>query len=98
MSREMTGEECRDALLAHLRALVVRWEHESRVTTVREKLDGLVFSILVALDGHADLPAFRVIPDPHPDDQGYDRVNGDNWWPEDVELPGLLHDHWYPQT
>ena len=99
--REMTAEECREAFLAYVHTLVLFWEREARVESLRERLDGLAFSILAALDGSAGgVPAFLVAPDPHPDDKAYRRENGEDWWPENhtVAVAGQLtelHEHYY---
>lgn len=39
--------------LRYIDSLVEYWEHEATVKSVHEKLHGLAFSILVALDGGA---------------------------------------------
>lgn len=93
--REMTPEECRTALLEQIAVNVRYWLHEPRAATVREKLNGLAFSILVIIDGESALPGFELIPSPHEDDKEYHRENGDNWWPDDVDISGDLHEHWH---
>lgn len=63
--------------------------------TVQERLDGLAFSILVAMDGCTELPAFKIIPLPHPSDRQYCEDGGENWWPDDLDIGGSLHDEWH---
>jgi hypothetical protein len=93
--REYTAEETRDMLLAHIHRMVDYWHKESRVTDTREKLSGLAFSILVALDGDAaSLPGFVVSPAPHPTDKDYHREQGENWFPTGVDL-GVLHEFFH---
>lgn len=93
--RAYTTEEVRDKILSHMHNLVKFWAHESRVTDVEVKLDGLAFSILSMLDGCSiNLPAFNLVPDPHPDDMEYHRENGDNWF-EPTPLSFPLHEYWH---
>lgn len=97
-AREMTANECANRLLEHVRDMVLYAEREARWPTVREKLEGLAFSILVAIDGEtSDLPAFRLIPHPHPDDAEYLKSEGRNWWPSDLDIAGGLHERFSMQ-
>lgn len=81
MSRQHTQEEIREKFLAHLAALPAYWAAVEGKTT-EEKLEGLLFSVLVVLDGGSgDLPAFEVIPSPHPTDEAFHKDEGSNWWP-----------------
>ena len=84
-----TSDECRQALYGHLAAMIDYWRDlpADRLSLpgspprseAHERLEGLAFSILVALDGGAmTLPRFAVIPDPHPDDT--------DGWPADVDV------------
>jgi len=67
--RELTGDEVRDIVLDQIWEMVDYWNEESRATDPRDKLSGLAFSILAMLDGsNIQIPAFRICPDPHPDD------------------------------
>lgn len=90
MSREYTEQECRDMLLDHIWHMIRYWK---TTETDRDRMEGLAFSILVALDGEAaDLPKFIVAPDPRPDDKAYCQGRGVNWWPENCDLGSSLHD------
>lgn len=96
-SRCMTREECRAALLDHLEGIARYCTAETRVATVRDKIDLAIFSVLAAIDGSAiALPAFNLYPAPHPNDRAYHRQQGTNWWPErdSVEIAGELHSAW----
>lgn len=80
----MTVEEARAALLRHVAVLVNVWLNESRAPTAREKLSGLVFSILVIMDGESgQLPGFELKP-----------VKNDDGWPR-KDIAGCLHDQWH---
>lgn len=96
MTRPYTEAECRSMLLDHVRTLVLYWSGEignvPHEKSVKDRLDGLAFSLLVMLDGGTELPGFKVIPDPHPDDRQYHIDEGENWWPDDVDLAGGLHE------
>lgn len=104
-SREMTTEEVRDQFLNHLRCMINYWATipaEQNVSNQDDSLwrvSGVVFSVLVALDGSAvSLPGFIVAPDPHPDDKKYHIENQENWWPENLadnikaDIAGNLHE------
>ena len=93
--RELTGEEARTMFLDHIKALVSYWSFVDDRPCLG-KMNGLVFSILAALDGASGgLPAFAVKPAPHPVDKEYHRELGKNWWPEEsVDISGSLHDSW----
>lgn len=87
MSRELTREEVRERFLTHVRNLVTYWEKSERAPTAREKLEGVAFSILVAIDGGAmGLPSFILAPNPHPEDKPYHQENKEDWWPENHHL------------
>jgi len=91
--REYTREEIRKMFLDHFTGMIAYWEKETRVESVHDKLHGLAFSILTALDGGAaDLPGFKVVPCPHPSDKEYHRQHGENWFPEDTDIGGSLHE------
>lgn len=93
-SRAYTDEEVRDQILRHIKALVGYWANENSVQDPKEKLDGLAFSILSMLDGCSlHLPAFNLVPDPHPDDKEYHQENGDNWY-ESNPLSFHLHEYY----
>ena len=83
MSKEKTEQEVREQFLNHVRMLVDYWEKETSKQTLRERLDGLAFSILVAIDGeNVDLPPFILAPIPHEEDKQYRIDNGEDYYPE----------------
>ena len=102
--REKTAEEIRDEFLGYLRTLVAYWLNAERAPTAKEKLEGLVFSTLVALDGGAGglTGSFYLLPSCHESDPEYLKDNGENWWPTNAEAlelargvpPGALHEEW----
>lgn len=94
--RVMTEDECRAALLRQIAVYVSYWHKDTVETDTLRKLNGLVFSILVILDGEAsDIPGFTVAPAPHEDDEEYHRMNDENWWPTSTNLAGGLHEIWH---
>lgn len=90
--RAYTAEEMRDRFLSILRGYVDYWEGLPN-QSVRERLEGVVFSTLVVLDGGCvGFPGCDVIPRAHPDDEEYHRERGENWYPDDVDIcDGELH-------
>jgi len=100
--RELTEDEVQRVFLDQVRAMCRYWVEESIATTVKEKVEGVAFSILVALDGgNIGLPGFIVAPSPHPDDKEYHRSHGENWYPENdpeavkCDIGGSLHEHFH---
>ena len=93
---ELAVDECRDEFMAHVRALVDYWSDEDRRKgDCHSRLSGLAHSILVAIDGGSELPAFELLTMPHDDDKEFNRQNGDNWWPKSVDIAGGLHEILY---
>lgn len=95
--RVWTEDEVRDKFLQHVAVMTRYWERESRVTTAREKLEGLAFSILAALDGSsAAIPGFVVAPAPHKDDRAFHIGEGENYYPKapkvECDIAGGLHE------
>ena len=89
----------------HLVSMVNYWDKVDERDS-KEKLSGLAFSFLSMLDGCSmGLPAFEILPAPHPSDMGYAKDNDENWWPqlpediieESVTIHGnnMLHDLWH---
>ena len=98
--RVLTEQEVRDLFLKQCRALAHYWittpEHNGHPDEIRRRVEGAIFSALVILDGGAiALPKFKVIPDPHPDDKAYCKKNGENWFPDNVDIAGSLHGGFY---
>lgn len=97
---EYSTDELRDQFLQHLWSLIYYWNQQSHLLP-REQLEGLTHSILVALDGESDLPAFIVAPNPHPQDKKFAQETGGNWYPTNDEenvrgnISGTLHEVFY---
>ena len=100
MSKELTKKEVRENFGSHAAYLTKYWENESRAKTSKEKLEGLAFSLLAALDGSCGaIPSFMVIPMPHKDDKKYCIQHGENYYPESkinplkgCDIAGSLHE------
>lgn len=98
--RAYTENEVRNKLLDEIWMLIDYWHNAER--SDRERMEGLAFSILSALDGASlGLPKFIVAPDPHPHDKGWNQSEGENYFPENYALPihcdiaGGLHELFY---
>lgn len=101
-AREYTRDEMRDEFIEHVRNMVDYWAGDQirEKQSTRERLSGLAFSILVAIDGCAgSLPAYTMVPSPHPDDKQYHQDQDENWYPDCPEMPndisGGLHEILY---
>lgn len=96
MSEEKTPEEVRHEFLSYARHLVGYWVNEK--TDPREIAEGVIFSLLVAIDGCVvGLPAFILAPSPHQDDKEDQIENDEDWYPENLDgatcdIGGGLHD------
>ena len=92
--RALTRDEIRSKFLAHVRAMVRYWAKQPG--TAAERCEGVAFSVLTMLDGcAADLPAFRIVADPHPDDRAFREEQGENWYPDasdGIDIGGALHE------
>ena len=99
MSRALTQEEMQNELLEHIHNMITYWEREERAVTTREKLEGLAFSILVAIDGGTELPAYALIPVSSEADIAYYKEQGKNYYPENADdIAGCLHDRFHDVT
>ena len=72
------------------------WANEERAT-VREKCDGVAFSILNIFDGTSGgMPAFDLLVSPHPDDKQYHINEGSNYYEPGMMINDChLHDMYY---
>lgn len=97
MSKAKTAEELRDEVLDHVRALAAYWAEHPDQRTVRERCDGLAFSILNIFDGTSgDLPAFDLVARPHPDDKSYHQERGEDWIEDGTVINDcMLHEMYY---
>lgn len=87
----MTVEECREELLKYLRNHIEYWLNESRATTDREKLEGLMHTTLATLDGSVGMfPGLKLIPLTNETDKQFYISNNENWWPDNVDIGGGL--------
>lgn len=92
----MTRDEAREELILHFWSLVEYWEKESRQPNPREKLEGLLHSILVTLDGGSGMmPGFSVSAMVPPADIKYHKENDSKYFPPDEDLAGGLHEIMY---
>ena len=88
---QLTKEEVEKELLKHIWIMVEYWRDLPN-KTIEDRLSGLAFSILAALDGEsAALPAFIVSPKPCPEDKKYLKSRGKNWYPKYCDIAGSLH-------
>jgi hypothetical protein len=96
MSREYTPDECRQMIFDHLAGVARYVKGESRAETIEDKLELLIFCFFTMIDGEsASLPAFKLVPSPHPDDREYHQEEGTNFWPDYGDLSdGELHSRW----
>jgi hypothetical protein len=92
MTQKVTPDELRDEMLSVFREVAHYWatlpgydKAMGRVITVKDRCDGVVFSILSQLDGCGQLPAFDLVSHVHPDD--------DDQSMEGVIISDMLHEH-----
>lgn len=97
--RAYTTDEVREQFLQSVWEYVRYWQELPDKTT-DDRLKGLAFGILCLLDGvTVTLPAFQVVPYPHPDDREWRVLQGDNYYsqsePNDNDIAGGLHELFY---
>jgi hypothetical protein len=103
--RQMTQEEVQERFMQQLATYVHYWANvkDPQFASVEQKLSALAFGFLNMLDGTSmGLPAFEVVPSPHPLDKAYNQSEGKNWWPQDplpegtvtVHGQSMLHELW----
>lgn len=95
--RAYTEEEARAMFLEKVYEIKEFWEKESRKETLKEKMEGCIFSIMALLDGsHIGFPAVSLLLDPHSGDKDYHKEQGENWFEPEMEIGDLveLHDEW----
>jgi hypothetical protein len=101
MSKEYTTEEVRQKVIEHVFHMVEYWDKVKGEYDQRYRMEGLVHSIFVMLDGgSATLPGFVVAPVPHPTDKDYHIEQDEDYFPENHEavenikadIGGSLHE------
>lgn len=90
-ARQLTPAECRSRLYQHLGGLLVYWRdlQENQLLAgnpdgdiTHERLTGLLFSILAAIDGSAlSLPQFHLRPVVTMEDEEFAIANRQVYWP-----------------
>jgi hypothetical protein len=96
ISRAHTKEEVREHFLYYIKSLEKYWL-ELPNKTVEERMDGLIFSILVTFDGESiEFPAMDIVLSPHPSDRQYHIDKGDNWHENGMAINDdvCLHEEW----
>ena len=94
--RVYTRDEVREMFLDHVRNMIDYWTDLYGELSVRDRVEGVAFSILSCLDGSTELPGFIISPCPHESDKNYLKGEGLNWFPEEgdrVDIGGSLHEH-----
>jgi hypothetical protein len=91
-----TKKEVRDKFLYYIKSLEKYWL-ELPNKTVEERLNGLIFSILVTFDGESiEFPAMDIVLSPHPSDKQYHIDRGDKWYSNKIAFNDdvCLHEEW----
>jgi hypothetical protein len=106
MTTQYTKEEMQQMFIDKMHSTADYWSAlpvdpgETMTTAIQRRVSGVVFSVLVVLDGgSADLPGFSVIPQPHETDKDYQIAEGERYWSPALEdsvnendLAGGLHE------
>ena len=92
MSKELTKEEVQEKIFAYLDNMIDFWITEKTHPSVREKMEGLIFSVLVMIDGEsAMLPPYKLEP-------SISLPDGEEWIDSGIDIAGGLHDSWYKKN
>jgi hypothetical protein len=99
--RAYTEEEARKLFLNYICGMISYWNGEGSSNVdknrpCREKMEGLVHSILVFFDGGAGLfPSFDIVCVSNPEDEKYLKEQGENWFPNGLVINNCqLHDEY----
>lgn len=96
MSRAYTKEETKAKILKHMKGLATYWgQIDKPADCCQERLNGLVFSILVMFDGGSmGLPAMDIVMRPHAEDEEFNKEQGTNWFEDGLAVNDdtQLHD------
>jgi hypothetical protein len=99
--KEKTPEQVRQEFLEMIHFNIRYWSSHSLEKSVEDRLKGLAFSILVAIDGnHAGLPAFILAPNPDSTDKSHHIKMNEDYFPEQItnircNISGSLQDALY---
>lgn len=98
--RAWTADEVRDMLIASVWSMARYWasldgSNVSADATPLDRTTGMAHSMLALLDGASELPSFKLVPDPHPDDEGFNRAERRNWFSNETVIDDMLHEHLY---
>lgn len=96
MTTNYTKEEVREMFLEGLREIADFWANveTNPPKTIKERCDGLVFSILNIFDGTtADMPAMSISLEPHEDDKSYYQAEGKKWFEQGMVINDDVHLH-----
>lgn len=104
--RAYTAEEVHERLLAHARTMALYWATlpdrdpaTGHPLSIRDRCEGVAFSLLVMLDGDSMvLPRVRLALDPHPEDQEFLKGEGENWFEPGQEIEGPFHEFFYKRA
>ena len=67
--------------------------YQSNADTTREKMEGMLFTILSSLDGSSvSIPGFKIIANTHEDDKQYHIGLGVNYYNDKRDIGGYLHE------
>lgn len=96
--RAYTEEEVRAQFLAQMRADMEYWL-ELPNKTLKQRMSGFAFTVLATIDGCTiGLPGFRMSPWTHDDDAAYHIEKGENYYTDNIDIGGSLHEEWYQKT
>ena len=94
--RTYSKKEVRQSLLHYIKSLENYWLTLPD-KTIEERMDGLIFSILVTFDGESvEFPAMDIVLSPHPSDEEYNKAIDSNWFKDGMKIndDSYLHEEW----
>ena len=96
MAHAITAEEARKDFLTYLAGLAKYWATLPDKTPL-ERCNGLAFSVLTIIDGDTFMPPMDLVLRPHPDDEQFNRDDGDDWYEDGQVINdcGALHEIWH---
>ena len=96
--RVYSRDEIQTMFLQNAKEIARFWSKVDK-TSVEKQILGAIFSIFTVLDGESvAMPGFTVTPSPREEDKTYHQRNGENWFPDDVDIAGDLHEQFVKET
>lgn len=90
MSKEISQEEAKNNFIDACHACARSWFNPESKLSERERVEGVVFSVLNLIDGMSSLPAFDLVLRPHDDDKKFNQNEGQDWYKDGMVINDVM--------